>query len=153
MPKQINITVLGDGSVGKSCVTTRYVNNEFLESYDPTIQDSFRKDEFIDGEDVVVEILDTAGQEDYVSINDSSIMHGQGFLVVYAVTAKTSFEAVDGILHRVYSLRECENSDNKPPVVLCGNKIDLQDMREVTTEEGNNYATLKGISFYESKWT
>ena len=151
MPKQINLTVLGEGGVGKSSVTTRYVSNEFLETYDPTIQDSFRKEEFIDGENIVVEILDTAGQEDYVSINDSSIMHGQGFIVVYSVTSKSSFESLDGILHKVYHLRECEDSDQKPPVVLCGNKIDLADKREVSTEEGNNYASLKGISFYESK--
>lgn len=153
MPKQVNITVLGDGGVGKSSVTTRYVNNEFLESYDPTIQDSFRKSEIIDGEEITVEILDTAGQEDYVSINDTSIMQGQGFLIVFSLISRASFETVEDIIKKVYHLRECDVSDeNKLPLVICGNKCDLESQRAVSKEEASSFASGKSLPYYECKY-
>lgn len=151
MPKQVNIVVLGDGNVGKSSLTTRYVSNEFIKNYDPTVQDSFRKMENVNGEEITVEILDTAGQEDYVAINDSAIVQGQGFLIVYTITSHTSFEAIDAIIKRIYFLHECETGDKKFPIVICGNKVDLEDKREVPTQEGSEYAVINSASFYESK--
>ena len=57
------LVVLGGGGVGKSCLTFRLVNNTFLDKYDPTIEDSYRKNNFdVDGELVDLEVLDTAGQ-------------------------------------------------------------------------------------------
>ena len=57
------IVILGGGGVGKSCITFRFVNNQFLEKYDPTIEDAYRKDFVVpDCEPCVLEILDTAGQ-------------------------------------------------------------------------------------------
>ena len=57
------LVILGGGGVGKSCLTFRLVHDQFVEKYDPTIEDSYRKDNFeVDGEMVSIEILDTAGQ-------------------------------------------------------------------------------------------
>ena len=61
--KPYKIVILGGGGVGKSCLTFRLVHDSFVEKYDPTIEDSYRKDNFVvDGESVSIEILDTAGQ-------------------------------------------------------------------------------------------
>ena len=61
--KIYKIVILGGGGVGKSCLTFRLVHDSFVEKYDPTIEDSYRKDNFVvDGESVSIEILDTAGQ-------------------------------------------------------------------------------------------
>ena len=61
--KPYKIVILGGGGVGKSCLTFRLVHDSFVEKYDPTIEDSYRKDNFVvDGEPVSIEILDTAGQ-------------------------------------------------------------------------------------------
>ena len=61
--KVYKIVILGGGGVGKSCLTFRLVHDSFVEKYDPTIEDSYRKDNFVvDGESVSIEILDTAGQ-------------------------------------------------------------------------------------------
>ena len=57
------VVIMGGGGVGKSCLTFRVVHDSFVEKYDPTIEDSYRKDNFpVDGEHVSIEILDTAGQ-------------------------------------------------------------------------------------------
>jgi len=64
-PREYNIVVLGSGGVGKSCLTAQFVQNIWIESYDPTIEDSYRKTLEVDGRQVVLEILDTAGTEQF----------------------------------------------------------------------------------------
>ena len=62
------LVVLGGGGVGKSALTIRLVTDNFLEEYDPTIEDSYRKQVKIDGEAALLDILDTAGQEEFDSM-------------------------------------------------------------------------------------
>ena len=151
MPKKAIIVLLGDGSVGKSCMITRFVNNEFLEYYDPTIQDTFRKTVTIDGEPSVVEILDTAGQEEYSSLNEAFIMKGDGFLFVYSVTKSDSLEKLDLIIQNVFSLREMTVAEPKVGIVVCGNKCDKEDERKITKSEGVQLAEKYNADFFESK--
>ncbi|KAJ4375899.1 Ras- protein rsr1 [Neocucurbitaria cava] len=63
--REYHIVVLGSGGVGKSCLTAQFVQNVWIESYDPTIEDSYRKVLDVDGRHVVLEILDTAGTEQF----------------------------------------------------------------------------------------
>jgi len=62
---EYNIVVLGAGGVGKSCITTQFVQNIWIEAYDPTIEDSYRKIVEVDGKSCILEILDTAGTEQF----------------------------------------------------------------------------------------
>eukprot|EP00003_Mantamonas_plastica_P019997 TRINITY_DN3238_c2_g1_i2.p2 TRINITY_DN3238_c2_g1~~TRINITY_DN3238_c2_g1_i2.p2 ORF type:complete len:143 (+),score=30.01 TRINITY_DN3238_c2_g1_i2:33-431(+) len=64
------VVVVGGGGVGKSAMTIQYVNQKFVAEYDPTIEDSYRKQTTVDGQDAVLDILDTAGQEEYKTIQD-----------------------------------------------------------------------------------
>ncbi|GLD94536.1 hypothetical protein PINS_up003147 [Pythium insidiosum] len=89
--KEYKLVVLGSGGVGKSALTIRLVTDNFLEDYDPTIEDSYRKLSTIDGDQVVLDILDTAGQEEYTSMQDQWMREGNGFLLVYSVTSQSSF--------------------------------------------------------------
>ena len=64
------VVVLGDGGVGKSCITIQFTQNQFVKEYDPTIENSYRKQVTIDDNSIMLDILDTAGQEEYAVSSD-----------------------------------------------------------------------------------
>ncbi|OBT51990.1 hypothetical protein VE04_05605 [Pseudogymnoascus sp. 24MN13] len=70
--RDYHIVVLGAGGVGKSCLTAQFVQNVWIESYDPTIEDSYRKQIQVDGRQCMLEILDTAGTEQFTAMRASS---------------------------------------------------------------------------------
>lgn len=75
-----------------------------MEDYEPTKADSYRKKVVLDGEEVQIDILDTAGQEDYAAIRDNYFRSGEGFLLVFSITESESFSATsdfrwDFVLH------------------------------------------------------
>lgn len=67
---EYKITVLGAGGVGKSALTIRLITGTFEANYDPTIEDSYRKQVTIDSDPALMDILDTAGQEEYAALQD-----------------------------------------------------------------------------------
>lgn len=146
--QEYKIVVLGGGGVGKSALTIRLVTNNFLEEYDPTIEDSYRKSVVIDEKACLLDILDTAGQEEFSSMQDQWMREGQAFLVVYSITSRTTFD--EAIIMREKILR-CKEEE-EPPIVLVGNKCDLEDQRQVKKSEGENLATEWGenSSFFET---
>jgi len=134
------IVVLGSGSVGKSALTVRLVSNHFLAVYDPTVEESYRQQTTIDGEPAVLEIIDTAGQEEYNAIKDAHIVKGQGFLLVFSLTSRSSFDELDDIHERIYRLKEKDTSTDDIPIVIAGNKCDLEAERCVALAEGEELA-------------
>ena len=74
---EYKLVVLGGGGVGKSALTIRLVTDNFLDEYDPTIEDSYRKQVMIDDETALLDILDTAGQEEFSSMQDQWMRDGQ----------------------------------------------------------------------------
>ena len=84
------IVVVGSGGVGKSCIVVRFVQGKFIKKYDPTIEDFYRKQIDVDGEAIMLDILDTAGQEEFSALRDSYMRTGDGFVLVYAVNSSTS---------------------------------------------------------------
>ena len=96
------IYVLGGGGVGKSAVTLRLVTDNFAEHYDPTIEDSYRKQIKVDGIPATVDIVDTAGQEEFNAMRDSWIRNGKGFLLVYSITNRGSFEELETIMDEMH---------------------------------------------------
>ena len=109
------IVVLGGGGVGKSALTIRLVTNSFLSEYDPTIEDSYRKLVVIDGKWCVLDILDTAGQEEFSSMQDQWMREGQAFLVVYSITSRITFD--EAIIMREKILR-CKEGESKSPIPM-----------------------------------
>jgi len=144
---EFKVVVLGSGGVGKSALTVRFVSGSFIERYDPTIEDFYRKEIEVDGAPSVLEILDTAGTEQFASMRDLYIKNGQGFVVVYSVTSLQSFYDIksmrDQIL-RVKGMREFV------PILLVGNKCDLTTQREVRRSDGDALAQTWGCSFIEA---
>ncbi len=88
---------MGPGSVGKSAMTLRYVQGVFVKDYDPTIEDAYRKNTNIDDVNCVLDILDTAGQEDYTALRSTWMRERDGFLLVYSVADRGTFEGKTNI--------------------------------------------------------
>lgn len=89
--REFKVVVLGSGGVGKSALTMQFVSGTFMEKYDPTIEDFYRKEIEVDSAPCVLEILDTAGTEQFASMRDLYIKNGQGFVVVYSITSHQTF--------------------------------------------------------------
>ncbi|KAI1722936.1 ABC transporter transmembrane region domain-containing protein [Ditylenchus destructor] len=121
MVPEYKLVVVGDGGVGKSSLTIRLVQNEFVEYYDPTIEDNYRKQVIIDDETCILDILDTAGQEEYSAMRDNYMQTGDGFLVVFALDELNSFQKIRRYCEQIRRIKDTE----QVPIVMVGNKTDL----------------------------
>ncbi|GFY76820.1 ras-related protein Rap-2a [Trichonephila inaurata madagascariensis] len=110
----------------------------FMEKYDPTIEDFYRKEIEVDSAPCVLEILDTAGTEQFASMRDLYIKNGQGFVVVYSITSHQTFQDIKNMKEQIMRVKNTE----RVPILLVGNKVDLENQREVTTLEGMGLAQL-----------
>mmetsp|Transcript_34000 Transcript_34000/g.95712 ORF Transcript_34000/g.95712 Transcript_34000/m.95712 type:complete len:188 (+) Transcript_34000:90-653(+) len=143
---EYKVVVVGGGGVGKSALTIQLIQNHFIDEYDPTIEDSYRKQVSIDDETCLLDILDTAGQEEYSAMRDQYMRTGEGFLCVYAITSRSSFEEIDGFREQILRVKD----EDHVPMVLAGNKCDLKDDRQVTESEGSDKAKSFGCPFFET---
>ncbi|XGW30847.1 hypothetical protein V3C99_009648, partial [Haemonchus contortus] len=142
---EYKLVVVGDGGVGKSALTIQLIQNHFVEEYDPTIEDSYRKQVVIDGETCLLDILDTAGQEEYSAMRDQYMRTGEGFLLVFAVNESKSFENVANYREQI---RRVKDSDDVP-MVLVGNKCDLAQ-RAVDGRTVSDTARAYGIPMVDT---
>jgi small GTP-binding protein len=140
------IVVFGAGAVGKSALTIQFVQGYFITDYDPTIEDSYKRVLAVDNENVQLDILDTAGQDDFAPMRTSYMRQGKGFIIVYAIDDRASFEEVE-VFHR--DLTRTKGTSNVP-VVICGNKCDLEDKRVVSKAEGEELAAKLTSTFFET---
>ncbi|KAI9254003.1 small GTPase superfamily [Phascolomyces articulosus] len=140
------LVVLGDGGVGKTALTIQLCLNHFVETYDPTIEDSYRKQVVIDDQPCILEVLDTAGQEEYTALRDQWIRDGEGFLLVYSITARSTFERIERFREQIFRVKDVDNV----PLMLVGNKCDRVTEREVTREEGLMMARRLACDFIET---
>ncbi|KAM9439273.1 v-ral simian leukemia viral oncogene homolog Ab (ras related) [Clarias gariepinus] len=140
------VIMVGSGGVGKSALTLQFMYDEFVEDYEPTKADSYRKKVVLDGEEVQIDILDTAGQEDYAAIRDNYFRSGEGFLCVFSITESESFAATADFRDQIIRVKEDENV----PFLLVGNKSDLEDRRQVGAEEAKARADQWGVSYVET---
>uniref|UniRef100_A0A914VW02 Uncharacterized protein n=1 Tax=Plectus sambesii TaxID=2011161 RepID=A0A914VW02_9BILA len=85
------LVVVGGGGVGKSALTIQFIQQYFVTDYDPTIEDSYTKQCFIDEDICKLEVLDTAGQEEFSTMREQYLRTGEGFLLVYAVTDRNRY--------------------------------------------------------------
>ena len=142
-----HVVLLGDGGVGKSCITIQMTANTFVEEYDPTIEDVYRKQIVVDDQSCLLEILDTGGREEFTALRDQSIREAHGYIIVYSITSLSSFEFVDGYINQVFRVAKPEAHAS---MILAGNKVDLQESRKVETFKGSQLAAHYGIPFYET---
>ncbi|OJJ01035.1 hypothetical protein ASPVEDRAFT_130609 [Aspergillus versicolor CBS 583.65] len=163
------LVVLGDGGVGKTALTIQLCLNHFVETYDPTIEDSYRKQVVIDQQSCMLEVLDTAGQEEYTALRDQWIRDGEGFVLVYSITSRASFSRITKFYNQIKMVKESANSGSPSgasylgspmsspsgpplpvPVMLVGNKSDKAVERAVSAQEGQALAKDLGCEFVEA---
>ena len=142
---ELKLAVLGQTLVGKSALTYRFISDKFPTEHDTTIEDQYKINTTIDEHNCRLEILDTAGQDDYQSMLDTWINFAEGFVLVYSIDDRESFESLKDKYDRVVK----NKSDDVYSVIIVGNKCDLEDKRKVTKEEGESYAKSKGVDFME----
>ena len=139
---EYSLMLIGDEGVGKSALTIQLIQNHFIDEYDPTIEDSYRKLCTVDNGTCLLDILDTAkdiGEWETPSIlRERDISNREGFLLVYSITERKSFENLNNYKNLIYKCKE--DSENKIPIVIVGNKCDLESARVVSSTEGLNFA-------------
>ena len=140
------VILVGDSGVGKTCLLSMYVKG-FCEQTIPTIAVEFctKEIELYDGTKIKVQLWDTAGQERFKSLAMTYYRKAFGILLLFDVTKKSSFMACKNYLEEVRN-----NSDKKCVIYLVGNKIDLENEREVSKEEAINFAKIENIKYIET---
>ncbi|GAB1195766.1 hypothetical protein APSETT444_005029 [Aspergillus pseudonomiae] len=116
--REYHIVVLG---------AAQFVQNVWIESYDPTIEDSYRKQIEVDGRQCILEILDTAGTEQFTAMRELYMKQGQGFLLVFSITSMSSLNELSELREQIIRIKD----DEKVPIVIVGNKSDLEEDRAV----------------------
>jgi len=144
--REYKVVVLGSGGVGKSALTVKFVSGTFMEKYDPTIEDFYRKEIEVDQAPSVLEILDTAGTEQFASMRDLYIKNGQGFVIVYSITSLQTFQDIKTMKEQIMRVK----GTDRVPMLLVGNKSDLEHQREVHHGEGLGLAEMWNCPFLEA---
>ena len=140
------IVLIGDTSVGKTNILSKYLSNEFDPDSKATVGVEFGTRDFkIENNTVKVQIWDTAGQERYRSITNAYYKGAKGSLLVYDITNPKTFENVDKWLSDLKT-----NAEEKISVVLVGNKTDLESERKISLEQGKEKAELFKLAFIET---
>ncbi|RKO83524.1 small GTPase superfamily [Blyttiomyces helicus] len=145
-PKVRKIAVLGSRAVGKSSLTVQFVENHFAETYYPTIENTFTKIVRHRGQEYAAEIYDTAGQDEYSILNSKHAIGIHGYVLVYSVASRQSFEMCKIVRDKILSYTGID----WVPIVLVGNKSDLHAQRQVQAEEGQATAAEWKCSFVEA---
>ncbi|XP_056407521.1 ras-related and estrogen-regulated growth inhibitor [Hyla sarda] len=141
---EVKIAVFGRAGVGKSALLVRFLTKRFIWEYDPTLESTYRHQTTIDDEAVAMELLDTAGQEDPLQ-REGHIRWGEGFIIVYDITDRGSFQDVMTFKNLLDEVKKPKNVT----FILVGNKADLSHSRQVSTEEGEKLASELACAFYE----
>ena len=142
----VKIIIIGNQSVGKTNIVTRYVKGEFSEDYMITIGMDFLTCNLKSDDKIFkLRLWDTAGSEKFRSITKGYYSNTCCALIVYDITNQNSFDSVKQWIEDVKNY-----ADKDTHLVLVGNKIDLKDQRKISKEDGQNLATQYGMDFYES---
>ncbi|XP_030516215.1 ras-related protein RABA5b-like [Rhodamnia argentea] len=140
------IVLIGDSAVGKSNLLSRFALDEFDINTKATIGVEFQTQVVeIDGKEVKAQIWDTAGQERFRAVTSAYYRGAVGALIVYDITRRTTFESVKRWLDELDT-----HCDTAVARMLVGNKCDLDNIREVSTEEGKALAEAEGLFFMET---
>ncbi|XP_038220709.1 ras-related protein M-Ras-like [Zerene cesonia] len=142
----VKLVVVGDGGVGKSAITIQFFQKLFVTDYDPTIEDSYIQHTEVDGQWCILDVLDTAGQEEFSAMREQYMRKGDGFLLVYSVTDKQSFENIRHFHTQILRVKDRETY----PMLIAANKVDLVHSRVVSEEAGRELARALSAPYIET---
>ena len=141
------VLLLGDSTVGKTCVLLKYTDKIFQETHMMTIGLDYRLKvmQLQSGKEIKLQIWDTAGQDRFRSITKNYYKGSHGIILIYDVTSLKTFENVKSWVSQIH-----EEISDKVVIYLVANKIDMDDLRKVTKEEGIKLAEELAIPFIET---
>ncbi|XP_059295967.1 ras-related protein RABA5b-like [Lycium ferocissimum] len=140
------IVVIGDSAVGKSNLLSRFARDEFDHNSKATIGVEFQTQVVeIDGKEIKAQVWDTAGQERFRAVTSAYYRGAVGALIVYDISRKITFENIKRWLDELNT-----HCDTTVASMLVGNKCDLENIRDVSIEEGKNLAEEEGLFFIET---
>jgi small GTP-binding protein len=141
MTYKVKIVLLGEAAVGKTSLVYRFVKDTFRESYKSTLGVNLLKKELdIEGYgETSAQIWDLGGQESFKNLRQLYLEGANGALLIYDVTNTKSFEKLDEWMESFTSLHSDE------PILLIGNKIDLENRIKISEKEAKNYAKENGV--------
>lgn len=138
--------IIGNSGVGKSCILLRYADDVYTDKHIITIGVDFKiKTLSVDGKNVKTNIWDTAGQERFKNIIVSYYKGASGVMLVYDITDLESFNKINDWMIEVE-----KNAPNNVYKILIGNKCDLEDQRQVSYDQGKEFADTYGMKFIET---
>lgn len=141
---EYKVALVGLPGVGKSTICIQFIFNRFVEEYDPTLEESFRRYVTIDDDTCLLDISESV---DITSITKPPTWKNtDGIILVYTITSRSSFEEVKHIKDELVRTYE---EDRKVPTIFVGNKSDLEEERSVTTFEGQEIARFYSSLFCE----
>lgn len=147
-----HVSVLGSGGVGKSALTLRFVRDYFVKDWDPTIEDAYRKTLDVDEKLCMLEILDTAGQDDFESLRAQWMMDKDGYMFVYSMDSRVSLHELQPFFDLHMQINESKRQI--PPIIMVANKKDLVEQdpsrRQVSSEEGRRIAQSYHAKYIET---
>lgn len=136
---------MGYRSVGKSSLAIQFVQGQFVDYYEPTIENTFNKTVTMRGSQYELLLVDTAGQDEYTIFPAEYSVDVNGYVLVYSIDSPHSFEVCKNIHEKLMDLVGCQ-----VPIILVGNKTDLQTDRRVTHEQGKRLAEEMKAVFLET---
>ena len=147
--KTCQLLIIGDSSVGKTSLITRYTNGTFKEEYLATVGlDYYSKEEVINNKTINIKLWDTAGQERYKSLTQNYFKNAEGVLLTYDITNSESF---DNLKEWISSIKKnMEGKDIFIPVIIIGNKIDMEESRETSKEDAEKFAKENNYKYFET---
>ena len=143
---KIRLMLIGDSNVGKTSIIKRYCNNQFSPSYISTVGIDFETKYLrLNGKIINLQIWDTAGQERYKVLAKNYYKNSDGFIIVYDITDKKSFNNVANWITQIK-----DSASENVKCVLLGNKCDLEELRQVDINQGKDLANNYNLKFYET---
>lgn len=139
------LVVVGGGGVGKSAITIQFIQSYFVTDYDPTIEDSYTKQCVIDDIPAKLDILDTAGQEEFSAMREQYMRSGEGFLLVFSVADRASFDELFKFHKQILRVKDRDEF----PMLMVGNKADLEYQRVVPLDQAQAMSRHLKIPYIE----
>ncbi|KAF4083026.1 hypothetical protein AMELA_G00135220 [Ameiurus melas] len=145
-PAECNIVVLGAMGSGKSALTVKFLTKRFISEYDPNLEDTYSSEEMVDQQPVLVKVMDTADQDGPMNC-ERYLAWASAFLIVYSIDNRLSFEVCQQYVEAVTLYTKGLHPE--APIILVGNKVDMERYRQVNKTDGATLAARFGCLFFE----